>query len=125
MEPPRFLQTFNQPAPKIPTGRRDVTNTPAQSLSLLNDPFVLDQAGKWAARLMIEPDADPTARIQRMFQTAFFRRATDEECQRWANAAMDLHNATPNATGNVLTNAEVWTVLCHTMFNTKEFLYLQ
>jgi len=49
MEPPRFLATFNQPAPKIPTGRRDISNTPTQSLALLNDPFVTNQAEVWAA----------------------------------------------------------------------------
>ena len=40
MEPSKLLATFNQPKPKIPTGRRDVTNVPAQALALLNNPFV-------------------------------------------------------------------------------------
>ena len=40
MEPSRLLATFNAPDPKIPTGQRDVSNTPAQSLTLLNDEFV-------------------------------------------------------------------------------------
>ena len=44
MEPSKLLATFNQPKPKIPTGRRDVTNVPAQALALLNDPFVAGQA---------------------------------------------------------------------------------
>ena len=38
MEPPRFLATFNQPSPKVPTGKRDVTNTPLQSLALIERP---------------------------------------------------------------------------------------
>ncbi len=51
MEPPRFLATFNQPPPKIPTGRRDVTSVPAQALALLNDPFVIGQARFWGERI--------------------------------------------------------------------------
>src|SRR5581483_2480373 len=51
IEPPRFLGTFNQPPPKIPTGRRDVTSVPAQALALLNDPFALEQSRYWGDRL--------------------------------------------------------------------------
>src|SRR5262249_20060755 len=48
MEAPRFLSAFNFPGGKVTQGRRDVTNVPAQALALLNDPFVLQQAGVWA-----------------------------------------------------------------------------
>ena len=47
MEPPRMLAVFNQPIPKLTTGRRDVTNVPSQSLTLLNDPFVVGMARCW------------------------------------------------------------------------------
>ena len=40
MEPPKFLVGFNLPDLRLPTGRRDTTNVPAQALILLNDPFV-------------------------------------------------------------------------------------
>src|SRR4030095_4842173 len=59
MEPPKFLATFNQPTPKIPTGRRDVTTVPAQALAMLNDPFVAGQAEYWAQRLIATPQASP------------------------------------------------------------------
>lgn len=39
-----FLTTFNMPVPFATQGRRDITNVPAQSLTLLNDPFVLQAA---------------------------------------------------------------------------------
>jgi hypothetical protein len=51
MDPPRFLAAFNQPHAKIPTGKRDVTNVPAQALAMLNDPFVIGQAEVWGNRL--------------------------------------------------------------------------
>jgi hypothetical protein len=39
MQPPEFLVGFNLPDLKIPSGRRDQTNVPAQSLILLNHPL--------------------------------------------------------------------------------------
>lgn len=46
-----FLATFDAPTPFGATGRRDNTNVPAQSLLLLNDPFVLRAARAAAGRL--------------------------------------------------------------------------
>ena len=54
MEPPKFLGAFNSPGGKVTQGRRDVTNVPAQALALLNDPFVLQQAGVWAQHLLAQ-----------------------------------------------------------------------
>ncbi|MCA9180671.1 MAG: DUF1553 domain-containing protein, partial [Planctomycetales bacterium] len=79
MEPARLLATFNAPDPKIPTGRRDVSNTPAQSLTLLNDPFVQAQAAHWSARLLQQPHADVDSRLREMFNTALCRPATQLE----------------------------------------------
>ena len=39
-------------------GRRSRSNVPAQSLVLMNDPFVAGQAKVWARRLKSEPDED-------------------------------------------------------------------
>ena len=38
-----FMLAFDQPAPFGTKGRRSVSNVPAQSLALLNDPFVIEQ----------------------------------------------------------------------------------
>ncbi|HBE69498.1 MAG TPA: hypothetical protein DDW52_15240, partial [Planctomycetaceae bacterium] len=45
-----FMQTFDRPPPFSSMGRRNVSNVPAQSLILLNDPMVHDVANQWAAR---------------------------------------------------------------------------
>lgn len=125
MEPPRFLATFNQPAPKIPTGRRDVTTTPAQSLTLLNDPFVTNQAEHWASVLVVRPDNSIEARVQHLFQKALGRDASSEELSRWADAARDFAHSESVAESDLLTSSTVWKAMAHTMFNTKEFLYVR
>ena len=125
MEPPRFLATFNQPAPKIPTGRRDVTTTPAQSLTLLNDPFVVDQAAFWATQLIKRPDSSAESRLQHMFSKAFGRHASSEELSRWAEAVRDFAAAEQIADADQLSSQSIWQTMAHSMFNTKEFLYLR
>ncbi|MCA9096315.1 MAG: DUF1553 domain-containing protein, partial [Planctomycetaceae bacterium] len=47
METPKFLGAFNFPGGKVTQGRRDLSNVPAQALTMLNDPFVLEQAEIW------------------------------------------------------------------------------
>ena len=52
-----LLRSFDFPEPSSATGRRDVTNVPAQSLTLLNDPLVNRWATSLAASVM-QIDAD-------------------------------------------------------------------
>jgi len=76
-----LLTTFDFPVPASSVGRRDVTNVPAQSLTLLNDPFLIDQAKKWAAtrRSTLPPGAGDEDRIHHLFETAVTRPPTSAE----------------------------------------------
>ena len=118
-----FLATFDAPVPSGPTGRRDVTNVPGQSLTLLNDPFVRELATHWAQRLARDPDlADAPTRIRAMFLQALARPPTAPELDRslrflaWA-AAPDPSNPTPAAPAP-------WADLAHALFNLKEFIFI-
>ena len=62
----------------------------AQSLALLNDPFVKGQAEHWARRLVATSHESVEARIDDMFQAAFGREPTAGESKRWAAAVSDL-----------------------------------
>ena len=125
MEPPRFLATFNQPPPKIPAGRRDVTNVPAQALALLNDPFVLGEARRWGERLAVSGARDVDARIGSMFRTALGRVPDPTEVARWHDLVVDLARERGVASGQVLDDPTVWADAAHALFNTKEFLYVR
>ena len=125
MEPARFLATFNQPDPKIPTGKRDVTNTPAQALTLLNDPFVTDQAKCWATQLVTQPHTSPAQRLHVMFRAAFGREITPAELTTWLTAIDQFPTANSTPTQNVMDNLDLWTSLAHILFNTKEFIYIR
>ena len=118
MDPPKFLVGFNLPNPKLSTGRRDVTNVPAQALLLLNHPLVREMARRWGQRLLLDGSTTPRQRIGRMFIRAFCRSATGQELQLWTNA---LQSFCQNE--DVMNDEAAWTELAHAFFNTKEFIY--
>ena len=105
---PRFLEAFDFPAPLQTRGNRDVTNVPIQALAMLNDPFVIDQAKHWARNL---PVGTVEARITAMFLKALTRPPSAEELARYKALAATL-------------GPDPWPHLAHTLFNSKEFLYL-
>jgi hypothetical protein len=73
-----LLRAFDFPEPASSVGRRDVTNVPGQSLTLLNDPFVRELAEHWAHRLAQDPAlADAPTRIRVMFLQALARPPTN------------------------------------------------
>jgi hypothetical protein len=125
MDPPRFLAAFNQPPAKIPTGRRDVTSVPAQALALLNDPFVIGQAGEWGKRLAAGPPATVAERIGQMFRTALGRSATTAEVERWARLVDDLAVARGVSADRVPGSAAVWADVAHALFNATEFIHVR
>jgi hypothetical protein len=125
MEPPRLLALFNQPAPKIPTGRRDVTNTPAQSLALLNDAFVVGQAEHWAAALIARGCDTPVGRLDHMFHTALGRGPSAAEIARWTAALDDLAALHQIPADDFMTSQVLWKEMAHAIFNLKEFIYIQ
>jgi hypothetical protein len=124
MEGPKFLCAFNFPGGKVATGRRDVTNVPAQALALLNDPFVVQQAGVWAERLVGRTDASVEARIAHLFQVALGRPPHLDERRRFKQAVShfaQLHNVPLT---NILKSQALWRDLTHTLLNLKEFSYI-
>ncbi len=124
MESPNFLGAFNFPGGKVTQGRRDVTNVPAQSLALLNDPFTWQQAEVWAARLVKQPDAAPAERIDRMFVTALGRLPDKDQRQRFEQGLSRVAALRGVPAEEIMRNPAVWTDLAHALFNLKEFIYI-
>lgn len=79
-----FLASFNAPVPFTTTGRRDVTNVPAQSLLLLNSPRVRQLAHEFAKRAAgasasSDSHEHEVGRMRTMWQLAFARPPSSEE----------------------------------------------
>ncbi|QDU60829.1 Planctomycete cytochrome C [Planctomycetes bacterium Pan216] len=117
---PPMLTVFDMPIPYTTVGRRTVSNVPAQALTLMNDPFVSEQASLWAERVLATPDRSPKQRVERLYQSAFSRPPSDKET-RAALSFLEQHAENPNDEG---TNKQAWADLCHVLFNVKEFIFI-
>ena len=120
-----FLETFGQPKPASTRGRRDQTNDPAQSLTLLNSPFVWRQAESWGKHLAAGESITVSSRVRHMFFKALGREPTAQEASRaeaYLNAVIDQRGTREHL---VLTDRDVWTDLAHIIFNLKSFIYVQ
>lgn len=125
MDPPRFLAAFNQPPAKIPTGKRDVTNVPAQALAMLNDPFVIGQADEWGKRLAGIKHGTIADRLREMFDAGLSREPTSFEIENWSRLIRDLANEHRVADSAILVSPAIWKDAAHALFNTKEFIYIR
>jgi hypothetical protein len=103
-----MLQTFDAPDTATSCARRDVSTVAPQALTLLNGPFSLEQAEKFAARLQKENGDNPEKIVSSGWLLAFGRLPSDKE----RTSAMDYlkRNSLPR--------------LCLLMFNMSEFIYV-
>ena len=112
-----FLLAFDTPSPFSTVGRRTTSNVPAQSLILLNDPFVHEQAQLWAKRVMAQPGSTRD-KIAGMYESAFARAPSESEL------ASCLDFVEPRPSGRAKDNRKAWTDLAHVLFNVKEFIFV-
>ena len=111
-----LLLAFDFPAPSTCMGRRNVSNVPAQALTLLNDPFVIAQANLWAKRVCGE-SSSADARLDALYRTAFGRPPSDRErgeSLAFVAAMTKEHD-----------EARAWGDLCHVLMNAKEFVFVE
>ena len=120
-----FLAAFGLPKPASTRGRRDQTNDPAQSLTLLNSPFAWHQAEAWGKNLAAGEGYTVSSRIRHMIFKALGREPSTQEAARAEAYLSKVINQRKTREHLVLTDREVWTDLAHVIFNLKGFIYLQ
>jgi hypothetical protein len=115
---PLFL-AFDYPVPFTTMGRRIVSNVPAQALTLLNNPFVVGEARRWAERVLAQPGSTEE-HIRRMYLSAFGRSPTTEELK----AALEFLQAQDREYGKP-NDVRGWADLAHVLFNVKDFIFVE
>ena len=116
---PEFLSAFDFAEPSMIVGQRQETTVPAQALFLLNSPFVIAQAEAMAKSLQKEENSDLETRVVQAYQRALSRPPTEEELAR----AMKFHQGVVAKKGEQATTKAL-AHLCHALFATAEFRYL-
>jgi cytochrome c553 len=121
---PSFLTAFDMPVPFQAMGRRNVTNVPAQALTLMNDPFVVEQATLWARKAVADEAVSTEQRIDRMYLEAFARPPSAGE----RAAAVGFLAAQARLHGGDLADQPrheaAWADLAHALINAKEFVFV-
>ncbi|MEM7654532.1 MAG: PSD1 and planctomycete cytochrome C domain-containing protein [Bacteroidota bacterium] len=119
-----MLQVFDQPMPFSTFGKRNVSNVPAQSLTLMNDPFVIQQAERWAEKVLQQATTSE-ARLEQMYQRAFFRSPSVEERQQSLAFLQQQAQLLGCSESDGLAEIAVWQALAHALFNSKEFIFVR
>ena len=110
-----LMTMFDAPEPTQSIGERVSTTVPTQALTMMNSPFVRQQAEKLAARVRGAKEEPLSTAIDRAYQIAFARLPTDSERSRML-IFVDQQQATlgDNALGE----------FCQVLLCLNEFVYV-
>ena len=125
---PMFL-AFDTPVPFSTMGRRNVSNVPAQALTLMNDPVIVQQARLWAERVAQAPGRTDRQCLDELFASAFGRPPTADEvvaCLGFLGSKTpgDSDAASHAPKTAVKRDLTAWADLCHVLINMKEFIFV-
>jgi Protein of unknown function (DUF1553)/Protein of unknown function (DUF1549)/Planctomycete cytochrome C len=112
---PESLSLFDFPDPSLIIGQRPTTTVPAQSLYLLNNPFVIRQAEAWAGRMLFGDLRTDDARIRLAYLECFSRNPSEKE-RKAAKSFLDSY-------ARDHTRRAAWNALCQAFFASAEFLH--
>ena len=103
-----MFDTFDHPDMNVTSGARHVSTVPTQALTLLNNPFVLNEAALFAARVK-QQASDPASQVDLAYRMALARPATPAEV----------------AIGTDLIARQSLDAFAHVVLNLDEFLYMR
>ncbi|MBC8166038.1 MAG: PSD1 domain-containing protein [Bryobacteraceae bacterium] len=126
-----MLMTFDAPDSNTACSRRSRSNTPLQSLNLLNDPVFLEAAQGLAVRTLRESDGD---RIDYAFELCLGRKPSSREKQRiksYFDQQLEILGKDSSASAALLpappegvdrTEAAAWVGVSRVLLNLDEFI---
>ena len=121
-----MMVMFDAPEAARTVGGREATNVPGQSLLLLNNAFVHEQAKAWALRSIASSQGmSLDRRLSRLFCEALGREPTPEEIDTLMAFLESQANAYKLEDAALATDPRLWADICHVLFNAKEFLYVR
>ena len=127
------MVAFDFPDMHESCGCRTTTTIAPQALILLNNNVVLKAARSLAERARSESmSADPASAVQRAWELALGRTASDEEIRRALHFISRQHQlvadnaqAEQNVAQQAETANEAFSDFCHALLNTNEFLFVE
>jgi hypothetical protein len=119
-----FLALFDGADPNVSMARRELTTVPTQSLYLMNDEFVHEQAMGLAKRL-IDDNSDANSRIDTAYRITLGRAANDDEREDASQFLAAYREATIEAgQADNAREVVVWAGFARTLLTRNEFLFV-
>jgi hypothetical protein len=121
-----LLNVFDEPAMSTNCPRRQQSAVVLQSLAMLNDEFIVEQAAHFARRVRASAGGGPESQIDLAFRIALGRGPSAKEAD-WSKRLLGEHAAEIAAAGRSADEAAEKSLahLCHMLLNSNEFLYVQ
>lgn len=132
------MKAFDAPSREECAADRPKSNTPLQSLVLLNDPTYVEAAKALAVRILGSDASDDAGRIDFAYQRAFSRQATEREhdvLSTFLENQRAHYDALPNEAGALLgtglyavpsamddVEVAAWTAVSRALLNKHEFV---
>lgn len=129
-----MMVAFDFPDMHETCGCRTKTTIAPQALMLLNNRVILRAARQMAVRCRAEStSADPAQTVQRAWQIAFGRAASESEMKEALQFVDDQYQRIVNEKAAVTNDVKEWfdadeevlTDLCHSLLNANEFLFVE
>jgi hypothetical protein len=118
-----MFEVLDQPDSNMSCDRRSTTTVPTQALTLMNDEFVLLQAGFFADRVEHQAGQDPAAQIRAAYRIALSREPGDTELRgnlKYIEQQRQYHSSRKSESPGRL----ALTDLCAVILNLNEFVYV-
>jgi hypothetical protein len=118
-----YLGIFDGADPATSTPQRLTSTTPLQALYFLNDPFVHEQAARFADHVRAAAGSD-AGRIEWAYRRALAREPVAEEAQRAAEFLAAVRQQASNASAAEADERLAWQALVRVLLRLNEFVYL-
>ncbi len=121
-----MFQSFDVGDPSMVNAKRSTTTVASQALFVMNSPFVISLTHAWADRLLASPDNNDSARVRRAYLEAYSRPARSDEVTGALAYLTDTEQRSASAVSDpVKRRAQAWSSLCHILFASNEFIYIE
>jgi mono/diheme cytochrome c family protein len=118
-----LIEVFDCPVTVVSAPMRPVSTVSPQALALLNNQFVLEQAGFMAERVVREAGTQPRAQVRRGFLLALGRQPSVKEMQ-WSLEFLKTQAAGHAERKTDKPETAALRDFCHALVNLNEFLYV-
>ena len=120
-----LFQLLDFPDPAVPTGDRSTSTVAPQALLMMNSDFVM-QAAERVAMHVVEKHSSNPERLLAVVNAIYGRDATKEEAASHQQFLDRVEKTLIDSeTDAAIRTRHAWTILCHTLLASNEFIYVK